>query len=119
MPDPRELENSHFHSIARALIAEANDEQCEALKNLVFWRQRELKQKLVQQYVVGSKILYYLADSKTKAEGTVHHLNKLSLSVHKGDGQYEAIPIERVIGLLPWNYVRTGEHGIDLYREPK
>lgn len=94
----REIEDSHFMAIAQALIGGASNNQCEAVKNLLFWRQRELKQEIVSRFVVGEEIVYFLADSKTRATARIHHLNKMSVSIHLGEGRYEAIPIERVIG---------------------
>ena len=93
----REIESSHFMAIAQALIGGASDKQCEAVKNLLQWRQRELKAELVRRFSVGEEIRYYLSDSKTIAQGRIHHLNKLSVSIHKGAGLYDPIPIERVI----------------------
>jgi hypothetical protein len=122
----RRVESSHFHRIAQALISGATQDELGAVKNLVFWRERELKQEQVQQYKPGDEIIYLLEDSKTEEKGTIHHLNKLSVSIHKGAGQYLAVPIERVKRAVPkftghrtaegssvrFEYV--GEHGVDL-----
>jgi hypothetical protein len=94
----REIEASHFMAIAQALVSGATNAQCEAVKNLLFWRQRELKQEMVRRFSPGEEICYLLADSKTVETGRIHHLNKMSVSIHRGAGQYEAIPIERVLG---------------------
>lgn len=122
--DLRRVESSHFHRIVQVLISEAGQDELNAIKGLVFWRERELKQEMVQQYSPGDEIIYLLEDSKTEEKGVVHHLNKMSLSVHAGNGQYKAIPIERVrekaVQLFPsvprFEYV--GEHGVDLHSIP-
>lgn len=94
----REIENSHFMAIAQAIISGATNAQCEAMKNLLFWRQRELKQEMVRRFSQGEEIRYLLADSKIVETGRIHHLNKMSVSIHLGEGRYEAISIERVLG---------------------
>jgi hypothetical protein len=98
----REIESSHFMAIAQALISGANDAQCEAVKNLLFWRQRELRAEQVRRFSPGEEIEYLLADSKTRTRGTIHHLNKLSVSIHMGNGQYKAIPVERIVNSTEW-----------------
>lgn len=93
----REIEASHFMAIAQALVSGATEQQCTALKNLLFWRLRDLRAEKVKQYKPGEEIVYLLADSKTAVEGRIHHINQFSVSVHKGNGQYEAIPVERIV----------------------
>lgn len=93
----REIEDSHFMAIAQALVGGATNKQCEALKNLIFWRQRDLRSEQVQKYKPGEIIVYLLPDSETEAEGTIHHLNKLSVSIHLGNGRYDSIPVERIL----------------------
>jgi hypothetical protein len=131
----RRVESSHFHRIAQALISGATQDELGAVKNLVFWRERELKQELVQQYKPGDEIVYLLQDSKTEEKGTIHHLNKLSVSIHKGGGQYLAVPIERVKGTVrspnmpltteqygsirPPRFEYVGEHGVDLLEKER
>jgi hypothetical protein len=128
----RRVESSHFHRIAQALISGATQDELATVKNLIFWRERELKQEQVKQYKPGDEIIYLLADSKTEEAGTIHHLNKLSVSIHKGAGQYLAVPIERVKRAVqsdrplsrnplraapygsPGRFEYVGEHGVDL-----
>lgn len=95
------MKRETFVQILSALLAEADDELLREAEGLVFWRKRELRAQLVQQYRAGDVIEYTLANGQRKT-GKIHHLNKYSVTVrwtHQTQGyQSEVIAIERVLG---------------------
>lgn len=88
-------------SIASQLIAQADDATLSEIKGLCFWRERELRAARASAYSPGDRVEYLLRDGKTRREGVVSHVNKFSLSLWRGEGRTEAIPIERILGLAP------------------
>lgn len=96
------MKRETFITCLQALLSEADDELLREAEGLVFWRRRELRAAEVAKMEPGQYIIYTQKDG-TQAGGTIHKLNKFSVTVHKSDAHTGYIPlviaVERIVGV--------------------
>ena len=103
------MKRETFVSILSATLAEADEELLREAEGLVFWRRRELRALRVQEFSAGERISFTMPDGTTR-DGTIHHLNRYSITVHEAHptSGYTAIviPVERVLHKLTTNGIQ-------------
>lgn len=96
------MKRETFIALLSATLAEADAELLSEARNLLGWRERELRTARVREFAPGDNIEYLAKDGKTHLFGTVDHLNRFSLTIRYAEPlqgfRPEVVPIERVLG---------------------
>lgn len=95
------MKRETFIALLSATLAEADAELLSEARDLLGWRERELRTARVRLFAPGQEIEYLAKDGETHLNGIVDHLNRFSLTVRHGHSlgfDSEVVPIERVLG---------------------